>query len=138
MADIAIQMGVNGPEDDVDGVMSIFNYIYQQPEETDGVDFVFEAYEDDFSDGAVGVLASMIFILNYLNASGEKKQYISHVLKSFERIQVEGKNAVRIVIPSKSRKLLRMIFIQRDVVGDDEERSQFIQKMAEKYGFCLE
>ncbi|MBR6095110.1 MAG: hypothetical protein IKP92_08850 [Lachnospiraceae bacterium] len=136
MADIAIKMGVNGPDDDVDGVMSIFNYIYRQPEETDEVDFVFEAFEDDFSDGAVGVLASMTFILNYLNATGEKKQFISHVLRSFERIQVEDKNAVRIIIPSKSRKLLRMIFMQRDVEGNDEERGQFIQQMAEKYGFC--
>ena len=136
MADIAIKMGVNGPDDDVDGVMSIFNYIYQQPEDTDEVDFVFEAFEDDFSDGAVGVLASMTFILNYLNAAGEKKQFISHVLRSFERIRVEDKDAVRIIIPSKSRKLLRMIFLQRDVEGSDEERSQFIQQMAEKYGFC--
>ena len=137
MADIAIKMGVNGPDDDVDGVMSIFNYIYQQPEETDEVDFVFEAFEDDFSDGAVGVLASMTFILNYLNAAGEKKQFISHVPRSFERITVDGKDAVRIIIPSQSRKLLRMIFMQRDVEGSDEERSQFIQQMAEKYGFCL-
>ena len=136
MADIAIKMGVNGPDDDVDGVMSIFNYIYRQPEEADEVDFVFEAFEDDFSDGAVGVLASMTFILNYLNAAGEKKQFISHVLRSFERIQVEDKNAVRIIIPSQSRKLLRMIFMQRDVEGNDEERSQFIQQMTEKYGFC--
>ncbi len=136
MADISIKMGVNGPEDDVDGVMSIFNYIYQQPAETDEVDFVFEAYEEDFSDGAVGVLASMTFILNYLNAAGEKKQYISHVLKSFERIKIEGKDAVRVIIPSESRKLLRMIFMQRDVVDNDEVRSQFIQQMAEQYGFC--
>ena len=136
MADISIKMGVNGPEDDVDGVMSIFNYIYQQPADTDEVDFVFEAYEEDFSDGAVGVLASMTFILNYLNAAGEKKQYISHVLKSFERIKIEGKDAVRVIIPSESRKLLRMIFMQRDVVGNDEVRSQFIQQMAEQYGFC--
>ena len=48
MADISIKMGVNGPDDDVDGVMSIFNYIYQQPEETDETDFVFEAYIIDF------------------------------------------------------------------------------------------
>ena len=137
MADISIKMGVNGPEDDVDGVMSIFNYIYQQPADTDEVDFVFEAYEEDFSDGAVGVLASMTFILNYLNAAGEKKQYISHVLKSFERIKIEGKDAVRVIIPSESRKLLRMIFMQRDVEGNDEVRSQFIQQMAEQYGFCL-
>jgi len=137
MADIAIKMGVNGPDDDVDGVMSIFNYIYQQPEEADETDFAFEAYEEDFSDGAVGVLASMTFILNCLNAAGEKKQYISHVLKSFERIRVEDKDAVRVIIPSKSRKLLRMIFMQRDVEGDDEKRSQFIQQMAERYGFCF-
>ena len=136
MADISIKMGVNGPEDDVDGVMSIFNYIYQQPADTDEVDFIFEAYEEDFSDGAVGVLASMTFILNYLNAAGEKKQYISHVLKSFERIKIEGKDAVRVIIPSESRKLLRMIFMQRDVVDNDEVRSQFIQQMAEQYGFC--
>jgi len=32
-------------------------------------------------------------------------------------------------------KLLRMIFMQRDVEGDDEKRSQFIQQMAERYGF---
>lgn len=135
MADISIKMGVNGPDDDVDGVMSIFNYIYQQPEETDEVDFVFEAFEDDFSDGAVGVLSSMLFILNYQSEDGSKKQYTSHVLKSFERIQVEGKSAVRIVIPADSRKLLRMIFKQRDLEGNDEERSRYIQEMAEQYGF---
>ena len=137
MADISIKMGVNAPDDDVDGIMSIFNYIYQQPEETDNVDFVFEAYEDDFSDGAVGVLASMMFILNYLNADGEKKQYTAHVLKSFERTKIEGEDAVRVIIPSDSRKLLRMIFKQRDLEGNEEERSQYIQKMTEEYGFCL-
>jgi len=103
MADISIKMGVNGPDDEVDGVMSIFNYIYQQPKETDEVDFVFEAFEDDFSDGAVGVLSGMTFILNYPNEAGEKKQYISYVLQSFERIRVEGKDAVRVIIPTKSR-----------------------------------
>ena len=110
MADISIQMGVNGPEDDVDGIMSIFNYVYQQDPKTDDVDFVFEALEDDFSNGAVGILSSMTFILNYIGNDSTTKTYISPVLRSFERITIEGKNAVRVIIPAQSRKLLRLIF----------------------------
>ena len=88
MAEIVVKMGVNAPGDDVDDVLKVLDYIYQQDPSTDDSPFSFSAYEEDFSDGAVGVLASMTFILNYLNESGEKKQYISHVLKSFERIQI--------------------------------------------------
>ena len=135
MADIAIQMGVNGPEDDVDGIMSIFNYVYQQDPKTDDVDFVFEALEDDFSNGAVGILSSMTFILNYIGSDSTKKTYISPVLRSFERITIEGKNAVRVIIPAQSRKLLRLIFEQRDFKGDEKALSDFIQSKAEGYGF---
>lgn len=59
MADIAIKMGVNGPEDDVDGIMSIFNYVYQQDPKTDETDFIFEAHESDFMwTDAVGFVQS--------------------------------------------------------------------------------
>ena len=135
MADISIQMGVNGPEDDVDGIMSIFNYVFQQDPKTDETDFVFEAHESDFGNGAVGVLSSMTFILNYIGSDNTRKTYTSHVLKSFERVLIEGEKSVRVVIPSESRKLLRLIFEQRDFQGDEKALSDFIQGKVEEYGF---
>ncbi len=43
------QMGGNAPANDVNGVMSIFDYIYQQPVDTDDYPFTFNAFADDFT-----------------------------------------------------------------------------------------
>ena len=131
MADIAIKMGVNAPANDVNGVMRIFEYIYQQPVESDDFPFTFNAFAEDFSDGAIGVLASMCFILNYNAPDGSDKEYISHVMQSFERNEQDGKPAFTVTISPNSRKLLRVIFEQRNREGNEEERSAFVQKAAE-------
>lgn len=52
MADIAIKMGVNAPPDDVEGVLKVLNFIYEQDPSEDGHPFRFSAYEENFSDGA--------------------------------------------------------------------------------------
>ena len=131
MADIAIKMGVNAPANDVNGVMSIFDYIYQQPVDTDDYPFTFNAFADDFSDGAIGVLASMSFILNYKAPDGSDKEYISHVMEKFERNIQEGKPAFTVTISPNSRKLLRIIFEQRNREDNEEQRSDYVQKAAE-------
>lgn len=59
MADIAIKMGVNAPGSDVDEVLKVLDYIYQQDPSDDDKPFRFGAYEENFSDGAIGVMASM-------------------------------------------------------------------------------
>ena len=53
MADIVIKMGVNAPTSDVDGVLKVLNYIYQQDPTDDDQPFRFSAYEENFSDGAI-------------------------------------------------------------------------------------
>jgi len=131
MADIAIKMGVNAPADDVNGVMRIFEYIYQQPVASDDNPFTFNAFAEDFSDGAIGVLASMCFILNYKASDGSDKEYVSHVMQSFERNTQDGKPAFSVKISPNSRKLLRVIFEQRNREGNEAERSAFVQKAAE-------
>ena len=134
MADIAIRMGVNAPSDDVEGVLKVLNYIYEQNPEDDDQPFRFSAYEENFSDGAIGVLASMSFILNYTGKDGDEKQYVSHLLQSFSRIIEDEKPAFSVIIPPRSRKLIRIIYEQREREENEEERSRCVQEMAEKFG----
>ena len=134
MADIAIRMGVNAPSDDVEGVLKVLNYIYEQNPEDDDQPFRFSAYEENFSDGAIGVLASMSFILNYTGKDGDEKQYVSHLLQSFSRIIEDEKPAFSVIIPPRSRKLIRIIYEQREREENEEERSRCVQEMAEEFG----
>ena len=134
MADIVIKMGVNAPSDDVNGVLRVLDYIYQQNPEEDELPFSFSAYEENFSDSAIGILASMSFILNYTGKDGTDKQYISPLLRRFERTVEDGKPAFSVAIPSRSRKLIRIIYEQRDREDNDAERSRCVQQMAEAFG----
>lgn len=134
MADIVIKMGVNAPTSDVDGVLKVLNYIYQQDPTDDDQPFRFSAYEENFSDGAIGVLASMSFLLNYTGIDGTEKQYVSHLLQSFSRTIEDEKPAFSVVIPPRSRKLIRIIYEQREREENEEERSRCVQKMAEEFG----
>ncbi len=134
MADIVIKMGVNAPKDDVDGVLRILDYIYQQDPANDDQPFSFGANEEDFSDGAIGVLASMSFILNYTGKDGADKQYVSHLLQYFERTSENGKPTFNLLIPPHSRKLIRIIYEQRNREESEEERSRCVQQMAEALG----
>ena len=134
MADIVIKMGVNAPEDDVDSVLRVLDYIYRQDPQSDNQPFCFRAYEEDFSDSAIGIIASMSFILNYTGKDGSEKQYISPLLQSFERTAENGKPAFSVVIPPRSRRLIRILHEQRDREGNEEERSRCVQQMAETFG----
>lgn len=134
MADIAIKMGVNAPSDDVEGVLKVLNFIYQQDPSEDDQPFRFSAYEENFSDGAIGVLASMSFLLNYTGKDGTDKQYVSHLLQSFLRTIEDEKPAFSVVIPPHSRKLIRIIYEQREREENEEERSRCVQRMAEEFG----
>ncbi|MBQ9047025.1 MAG: hypothetical protein IJ120_03895 [Solobacterium sp.] len=134
MADIAIKMGVNAPSDDVEGVLKVLNYIYEQDPSEDDQPFHFSAYEVNFSDGAIGVLASMSFLLNYTAKDGTDKQYSSPLLQSFFRTIEDEKPAFSVVIPARSRKLIRIIYEQREREENEEERSRCVQRMAEEFG----
>jgi len=134
VADIVIKIGVNPPKSDVDLVMRTFNIIYHQNPETEDIPFVFSANEDDFTDGAVGVLASMSFILNYTGKDDSKKTFSEHVITGFKRSVEDGKRVVTIEISPLSRKLLRIIFDQKDSDENEEEKSRFIQLKAEEFG----
>ena len=134
MADIAIKMGVNAPSDDVNGVLRVLDYIYQQDPDTDDQPFSFGAYEEDFSDGAIGVLASMSVILNYKGKDGTDKTFTEHILKGFERTVEDGKPAFSVVIPPFGRKLIRVIYEQRNREDNEEERSRYVQQKAEEFG----
>ena len=134
MADIAIKMGVNAPGNDVDGVLKVLDYIYQQNPETDNQPFRFGAYEEDFSDGAIGVLASMSVILNYTGKDGADKVFTEHILQGFERTIEDGKAAFSVVISPMGRKLIRIIYEQRNREDNEEERSKYVQVMADELG----
>lgn len=134
MADIAIKMGVNAPSSDVDGVLRVLDYIYHQDPATDNQSFRFSAYEDDFSDGAIGVLASMSVILNYTGKDGSETVFTEHILQGFERTVEDNKPAFNVVIPPLGRKLIRIIYEQRNREENEEERSNYVQKVAEEIG----
>ena len=90
MADIAIKMGVNAPQEDVDGVVRVLEIIADHTPEDESQMFSFGAYEENFSDGAIGVLASMSFIVNYTGRDGAPKTHSEHVMRSFERTVEDG------------------------------------------------
>ena len=131
MADIVIRLGVNAPQEDANAVLKVLEYVYQQPPEDDDKPFRFEAYEDDFSDGSIGAMASMSFILNYKDQNGTDKQHFEHLLQSFARNTYDGKSIVSVVISPVARKLNRVIHEQRNREADEIERSNYVQKMAE-------
>ena len=88
MADIAIKMGVDGPGNEVNRVLRVFEIVDESdaPEEAP---FVLGAYEEDFSDSAIGLLSSMSVILSYTGADGKEKTFTEHVLQAFERYTEE-------------------------------------------------
>ena len=134
MADIAINMGVNGPGNEVNRVLRVFEIVDESdaPEEAP---FVLRAYEEDFSDSAIGLLSSMSVILNYTGADGKDKTFTEHILQAFERYtEDDGRVACQIVVSSIGRKLIRFVFGQRDRESDEEERSRYVQEMAEELG----
>lgn len=61
MAGIAIKMGVYGPGNEVNRVLRIFE-IVDRSDIPEDARFIFAAYEDDFSDSAIGLLSSMSVI----------------------------------------------------------------------------
>ena len=134
MADIAIKMGVNAPADDVNGVLSVLNYIHQQNSVDDNNPFIFQTFEDDFSDGAIGVLASMSVIINYDGLDGISKSHTEHILQSFERVIIDEKRAFSVVISPLGRKLVDIIYEQRDREGNEDERSRFVQSKVAELG----
>ena len=66
--------------------------------------------------------------------NGSEKQYVSHLLQSFSRTIEDEKPAFSVVIPPRSRKLIRIIYEQREREENEEERSRCVQEMAEEFG----
>lgn len=134
MASIAIKMGVDAPGEEVNRVLRVFE-IVDESNAPDDYPLIFGAYEDDFSDSAIGLLSSMSVILNYTSSQGEEKTFTEHILQSFERyIEEDGRAACRIEISQIGRKLIRFVFGQRDRESDEEKRSAYVQQMAESLG----
>ncbi len=73
----------------------------------------------------------MSFILHYKAPDGSDREYVSHVMQRFERTTQEGKPAFTVTIPPDSRKLIRVVFEQRNREGNDAERSGYVQRAAE-------
>ena len=136
MADICIKMGVNGPGSETNRVLRIFEIVDEcgAPEDEP---CVFCAYERDFSDGALGILTSMSVILNYTDPDGEEGTFTEHILQALERyVEQDGQPACRIVVSPVGRKLIRVTFGQRDREGNEEERSRYVQTLAEELGLA--
>lgn len=136
MADISIKMGVNGPGSETNRVLRIFEIVDECPA-PEGEPCVFCAYESDFSDGALGILTSMSVILNYTDSDGMEATFTEHILQAFERyMEQDGRPACRIVVSPVGRRLIRFVFGQRDREGNEEERSRYVQTLAEELGLA--
>ena len=134
MAEIVIKMGVNAPADQVKGVLNALEYIYEQTPEYTKEPLCFQTYEEDFTDGGIGVLASMSIILKYKGIDGKDKEYYAHVMKAFQRITADDKPAFDVIIPAGARNLLRIVYEQRKREDNEEERSRYVQEQAELMG----
>lgn len=134
MAEIKICIGVNGVPSDIDNIMKVLDYIAEQAPEADEKPFVFNAYEEDITDGAIGVLASMSLIAEYTGIDGNVKEYKAHLMQLFERTEKDGKPVFSIIIPSLSRKLIRIVFETREMEYESEEKQEYTQKAIERIG----
>ena len=91
--DIAIKIGVYTPSDNVEGVSRFcISYMSRIHPKTMSLS-VSAHYEENFSEGAIGVLASMSFLLNDTAKDGTDKQYVSPLLQSFSRTVEDEKPA---------------------------------------------
>lgn len=134
MADVSIKMGVNGPGSETNRVLRIFEIVDECPSPEDEP-CVFCAYEEDFSDGALGILTSMSVVLNYTGADDQERTFTEHILQALERYtEQDGLPACRIVVSPVGRKLIRCVFGQRDLEGDEEKRSRYVQDFARELG----
>ena len=134
MADIAIRIGVNGPAEDTNRVLSLLEHIYNQPQAEDKKDFSFGAYASDFTDSAIGIIASMSFVMNYTGADGKEKTFTAPLLRSFSRMKKDGQAAFSVTIPADSRQLIRVLFEQRRLEEKGSDPSNFIQAKAKELG----
>ena len=134
MAEIVVKMGVNAPAKQVKGVLKTLEYIYEKTPEYTEEPMCFQAYEEDFTDGGIGVLASMSIILKYKGTDGKEKEYSDHVMKAFQRTVVDDKPAFDVIIPAGTRNLLRVVYEQRKREDNEEERSRYVQEQVELMG----
>ena len=93
-----------------------------------------QAYAADISDGAIGVLASMSIVIEFNTASGQNRTVTEHVICGFTRITVDEQPAYEILVTSLAKKLIKIVYEQRDHEGDESKRAAFIQMWAEKLG----
>lgn len=136
MAEIMIKMGVNAPSDQTGIVLKVLEHIYEQTPDMVDSPFRFSAYEEDFSYSAIGVMASMSFILKYKGKDGETKEYTAPLLNAFQRTIEDEKPALDIIISAGARNLLRIVYEQRAREDNEEERSRFVQDKAEELGLA--
>ena len=133
MADLFIKIGVNAPSSDVNDVMKILEYIYEQ--EITDKQIVLQGYTIDFSVGAIGVISSMTITLKYNDENNEEKEITEHVICSLNRfVNDEGNLICEITISKTAHKLVWLVFEQRKYESSEEERQQFIQEQAKVFG----
>ena len=133
MADLHIKMGVNAPAEDVNGVLKVLDYISKFPPEVDRP-IRMKAYAEDLSDGAIGVLASMSIVIEFNTMSGQKKTVAEHVIHSFIHIIVDEQPAYEITVTPLAKKLIKLVYAQREYESDESKRAAFIQMQAEELG----
>lgn len=134
MADIMIKMGVNAPADQTKVVLQVLEHVFSQTPEKTAEPFEIQAYEEDFTDSAIGVMASMSFILKYHDQSMQEKTLTAPLLQAFQRMTINGKPALDFLISAQARNLLRIVYMQRDLEGNEKERFAFVQRQAEDIG----
>lgn len=133
MADLCIKMGVQAPGQDVEDVLKVLDYIAQNNSGADKP-LRMQAYARDMSDGAIGVLASMSIVITFDDKNGREKAVAEPVIDGFSRLTLNAQPAYEVSFTALARKLVGMVYEQRNYENNPAKREQFIQNMAEKLG----
>lgn len=131
MADLCIKMGVQAPGRDVDDVLKVLDFIAQNSSGSDKP-LNMQAYARDMSDGAIGVLASMSIVITFNDKNGREKSVSEPVIDGFSRRTLDAQPAYEISFTPLARKLVGMVYEQRNYENNPAKRESIIQNMAEK------
>ena len=134
MAEIKLLIGVRAPEEETNKILFLLQHIYKQPESEDSKEFTFGTYSSDFSDSALGALASMSLQFDYTGTDGEAKSHTVPVLSGFSRIVRNEQPAVTVTISPDARALIRLFFEQKKMEDKGSDPSDFLQKRSRKLG----
>ena len=131
MADLFIKMGVNAPSSDVNDVMKILEYIYEQ--EITDKQIVMQGYATDFSVGAIGVISSMTIALKYNDENNEEKEITEHVICSLNRFVDDGGNLICEITISKTAHKLVWLVLNRESMKAARKSDNSLFKSRQKF-----